>query len=250
MASTVCLNLPPRNWSVRSSWSFDGRKSTGQRSFCHSGAMGVQGHVMSPWLRKHTDHRPNHVMFQAGNDILPKESLLPFYPILFLGYMIVECCVHTFRLFNGSLSQEPRGRFKLKHETGRLCFCQNETSLEISVGQNWRFLWDALPEFSLALFPTKERLDREYDAYHWMQQIHQKSKKYPFMSVFEEELVRLQDDLRTHPSNYARILEDWLKWYDSETSAVQLPASDLILREGSAVLQDALAWNEYGSVNC
>ncbi|CAL1161395.1 unnamed protein product [Cladocopium goreaui] len=75
-----------------------------------------------------------------------------------------------------------------------------------------------------------------------MQQMHEASKKYPYMSVFEEELVRLHDDLRNHPGKYARILEDWAKWYDRETSAVRLPSSDLLLREGSAVLQEAVSY--------
>ena len=44
-------------------------------------------------------------------------------------------------------------------------------------------------------------------------------------------------------SSDSRILEDWAKWYDRETSAVRLPSSDLLLREGSAVLQDAWCYS-------
>lgn len=90
-------------------------------------------------------------------------------------------------------------------------------------------------------FPLKEApCSRDHDAYYWMQQIHRPSKSYPYMSVFEEELLRLHDELRNHPGRYARVLETWLKRFDAQRSVVRLPSGPLLLREGATVLCEAM----------
>ena len=120
----------------------------------------------------------------------------------------------------------------------------------------WRHLWHVGFLFLAIRVPQKLMVDRASSFYPFEKWIPHLKKQWNYMFFWppQKKHEQWQDTPYFYPflteknpqqkqSSDSRILEDWAKWYDRETSAVRLPSSDLLLREGSAVLQDAWCYS-------